>query len=133
MCYRSAHIIHTDKNYGNNDTYKKPVSLTFGLGSVRQKSSEYCEKRRYCLSKASCAVAAVRVSYIFGNARHTADEFSLLRFFCSSKRNEEYRAMALNSPSQVKLYVPQEPNIAPQYIIVPCPLFVTSLSITVKP
>ncbi len=28
---------------------------------------------------------------------HTADEFSLLRFFCSCKRNEEHIAMAFNS------------------------------------
>ena len=55
-------------------------SATSGIVSVRQKWSEDFEKRRYCLSEASCVSAEIRVTVIFGNARHTAGDFSFVSF-----------------------------------------------------
>ena len=45
-----------------------------------QKWSEDSGKRRYCLSVASCVSAEIRVTVIFGNARHTAGDFSFVSF-----------------------------------------------------
>ena len=45
-----------------------------------QKWSENFGKRRYCLSEASFVSAEIRATCIFGNARHTAGDFSLVSF-----------------------------------------------------
>ena len=55
-------------------------SATSGIVSVRQKWSENSDKRRYCLSEASFVSAGIRATDIFGNARHTAGDFSLVSF-----------------------------------------------------
>ena len=55
-------------------------SATSGIVSVRQKWSENSDKRRYCLSEASFVSAGIQARYIFGNARHTAGDFSLVSF-----------------------------------------------------
>ena len=53
----------------NNIRARVSVSVPSGIGSVRQKWSENFDKRRYCLSVASCVSAEIRATYIFGNAR----------------------------------------------------------------
>ena len=63
-----------------NDIIRVIVSVASGIVSVRQKWSENFGQRRYCLSEASFVSAEIRVRYIFGNARHTAGDFSLVSF-----------------------------------------------------
>ena len=46
------------------------VSDSSGIVSVRQKWNENFGKWRYCLNAAGFVSAEIRVTYIFGNARH---------------------------------------------------------------
>ena len=69
-------------------------SATSGIVSVRQKWSENFGQRRYCLSEASFVSAEIRVTYIFGNDRHTVGDFSLVSFLLVMQKKRKVYSIA---------------------------------------